>query len=521
MKHLSKLIYLFSALLFVACGGGDDSGSGGGGGGGSTGTLPVKTKSRTLAFPGADGAASTITGGADGSVYVVTSLEDDGSVGTLRNALQAGNRTIVFAVGGQINLKSKLTINQSDITIAGQTAPGGGITIAGYPVYVGQENSKKPNNVIIRYLRFRMGDQNIDNPNFEADDGDALGGKDGSNILIDHCSISWSTDECASFSRVENFILQYCIISESLKKSAHPKGKHGYGGIWGGKNASYHHNLIAFHDSRNPRFDHGYVARAYGGPIDYVNNVVYGWGGNSTYGGETGNTYTFHINMENNYYKPASYSSHKDRLIEVTTMCGNCTNNVAPCECTPAQLYISGNYVNGVANKDWNGVEWGKSTKVNGTTYNDSRSNETLLGLSKLNSRWTSGLTALSFKESAADAFNSVLGCAGASLIRDAVDLRVINNVRNGSGSLIDSQSDVGGYPALAPGTALTDTDKDGMPDNWEIAEMQKLGVTGKAVSEFKPNAYNITGKYTNLEVYLNELVIATFPSGAKATATR
>lgn len=515
MKHLSKLIYLFSALLFVACGGGDDSGSGGGGGGGSTGTLPVKTKSRTLAFPGADGAASTITGGADGSVYVVTSLEDDGSVGTLRNALQAGNRTIVFAVGGQINLNQKLEIKTSNITIAGQSAPGGGITVAGYPVYISGDN------VIIRYMRFRMGDQNGGKANFDPEDGDALGGKDCKNVLIDHCSISWSTDECASFSRITNFTMQYCIISESLKKSTHVKGNHGYGGIWGGVNASYHHNLLACHDSRNPRFDHGYVARAFGGPIDYVNNVVYGWGGNSTYGGETGNTYTFHINMENNYYKPASYSKNPDRLIQVTTMCGNCTNNVAPCECTPAQLYISGNYVNGVANKDWDGVEWGKSTNVNSTTYNDSRSDETLLGLSKLNSRWTSGLTALSFKESAADAFNSVLGCAGASLIRDAVDLRVINNVRNGSGSLIDSQSDVGGYPALAPGTALTDSDKDGMPDSWEIAEMQKLGVTGKAVSEFKPNAYNITGKYTNLEVYLNELVKENFPSGANASATR
>jgi hypothetical protein len=513
MKRLSLLVYLFSAVLFVACGGGDDSG--GGGGGGSTGTLPVKTKSRTLAFPGADGAASTITGGAEGSVYIVNSLADDGSQGTLRAALQSGNRFIVFAVGGQINLNQKLEIKTSNITIAGQSAPGGGITVAGYPVYISGDN------VIIRYMRFRMGDQNGGKANFDPEDGDALGGKDCKNVLIDHCSISWSTDECASFSRITNFTMQYCIISESLKKSTHVKGNHGYGGIWGGVNASYHHNLLACHDSRNPRFDHGYVARAFGGPIDYVNNVVYGWGGNSTYGGETGNTNVFHINMENNYYKPASYSKNPDRLIQVTTMCGNCTNNVAPCECTPAQLYISGNYVNGVANKDWDGVEWGKSTNVNSTTYNDSRSDETLLGLSKLNSRWTSGLTALSFKESAADAFNSVLGCAGASLIRDAVDLRVINNVRNGSGSLIDSQSDVGGYPALAPGTALTDSDKDGMPDSWEIAEMQKLGVTGKAVSEFKPNAYNITGKYTNLEVYLNELVKENFPSGANASATR
>jgi len=226
--------------------------------------------------------------------------------------------------------------------------------------------------------------------------------------------------------------------------------------------------------------------------------------------------------MQNNYYKPASYSSHKDRLIEITTMCGNCTKNIAPCECTPAQLYINGNQVNNVSNKDWDGVEWGKSTtvkisKTESVTYNDSRTNETLLGLSKLNSRWTTGLTKLTFTESATNAYNSVLNCAGASLIRDGVDNRVINNVRNGTGNLINSQEDVGGYPTLESGTPETDSDKDGMPDSWETAQLKALGAPNKTIQDFKPGAYNITGKYTNIEVYLNSLVVNTFPSGAGA----
>ena len=145
--------------------------------------------------------------------------------------------------------------------------------------------------------------------------------------MIDHCSISWSIDESASFSRVNNFTMQYCIISESLKSSWHPKGNHGYGGIWGGKNASYHHNLLADHDSRNPRFDHHYVGGRFHGPIDFVNNVVYNWGGNSTYGGEADiEENSFHINMIGNTYLPgpSTNSLHKERLLELTSICSNC-----------------------------------------------------------------------------------------------------------------------------------------------------------------------------------------------------
>ena len=506
MRHLTTIYVTVLTAIMIACGGDDNAtaDSGKSGGEQQSGKLPTYTPNRQLAFPGADGSVSTISGGADGDVYLVTSLEDDYSTGTLRNALVSGNRTIVFAVGGQINLKSKLNISGENITIAGQTAPGDGITIAGYPVFI------KGNNIILRYLRFRMGDQNGEKDNFDAEDGDALGGKDGGNIMIDHCSISWSTDECASFSRVKNLTMQYCIISESLRQSVHVKGNHGYGGIWGGMNATYHHNLLAHHDSRNPRFDHEYVAHEYKGPINYVNNVVYNWGGNSTYGGETASeNELFHINMIGNYYKagPNTSNSSKNRLMQLSSICSNCnkyhgiSSNVA----YPAKLYLEDNIVNG-NNADWNNI------------VQDSKETRDTKSMAKLNSPWIEGLTTLNFTESAVNAYNSVLSYAGASLMRDAVDERIVNDVKNGTGKLIDTVNDTPGYPTLNAGTAITDTDKDGMPDEWEQEQMSVLGVTGIAISDFKPNAYNLSSKYTNLEVYMNSLVQNTFPTGAKAT---
>ena len=195
-KNLRKLLLLLTTLLpLTACGGSDDNGNSPDSNTPKSATLKNYTPARVLAFPGADGGASTIaTGGAERDVYIVTSLADDNQPGTLRAAISSGKRTIVFAIAGKIDLQSRLNINKSDITIAGQSAPGDGITIAGYPVYISGSN------IILRYLRFRMGDQNIDKSNFDADDGDALGGKGGKNIIIDHCSVSWSTDECASFS---------------------------------------------------------------------------------------------------------------------------------------------------------------------------------------------------------------------------------------------------------------------------------------------------------------------------------
>ena len=442
---------------------------------------------KVLAFPGADGGGKYATGGRGGVVIHVTTLDDSldpstgkPAFGTLRRALlMEGTRTIVFDVAGTIYLQQgALGISSGNVTIAGQTAPGDGICIANYPVLV------KADNVIIRYIRFRMGDE-------KKMEGDALSINDCRNILIDHCSFSWSTDECVSCYGNTDFTLQYCFISESLRNSVHLKGAHGYGGIWGGTNASFHHNLLAHHDSRNPRFDHSYVNNTCFGPIDYVNNVVYNWGSNSTYGGE-GYSQARKINMVNNYYKYGPATKKKTRLVDPTVSCPYCSDGHT---LIPGKFFLSGNYMFGsdaVTSDNWEG----STVKTDAV---------------KATARWTDGLTSITNEQTAEEAFETVLTKAGCSLHRDVIDTRIVTEVRNGSytytgsnGStkgLIDSPSDVGGYPTLNPGTLLTDTDMDGMPDEWEDAN----GLDKNAGSDGK--AYTLDKTYTNLEVYLNSLV--------------
>jgi len=410
-----------------------------------------------LAFPGAEGFGQYASGGREGLVYVVTNLNDDGEGSLRKGILKSEPRTIVFAVSGTIDLKSNLDINHGNLTIAGQTAPGDGICIKNYPMKV------KADNIIIQYMRFRMGDE-------DKVEDDAFGGRDQQNIILDHCSISWATDENASFYWNKNFTMQWCIISEALNNSIHHKGAHGYGGIWGGENASFHHNLIASNKSRNPRFGGSQtVPNPPNEFVDFRNNVIFNWGDNSIYGGEKGK-----YNVVNNYFKPgqATTSSKKERIVNPYEPYG--------------KFYVNGNVMLGsekVTEDNWNGgvqCENPEATKLANP-----------LPVSNINT------------ETAENAFTSVLLGAGASLHRDVVDKRIVESVKNGQttfkNGIIDSQNDVGGWPELKSKTPLKDSDQDGIPDNWE--EKKNLNP-----QENDAIGFDLSQNYTNLEVYIQSL---------------
>jgi Domain of unknown function (DUF4082) len=450
-------------------------------------SVPAFAAVQIKAFACAEGFGATSTGGRGGDVYHVTKLSDDLSVGTLRNGIvkAKGPRTIVFDIGGIINLKKPLAVSKSNITIAGQTAPGGGITLAGSNFRIANSS-----NVIIRYMRFRIGDYNgrygkygvpdkgpvIGNGNkhMYAEGGDAITVFRANNVIFDHVSASWGMDETVEIAQSKNITFQHSIISEGLYNSFHPKGVHSMGLIIsdGDKNGiTIYQNLLAHNNWRNP------VVSGKGNTIavDFTNNVVYDWG---EYSGHSAKPKT-KLNYINNYLIAGPSTSSRNLKTAMTEL-----------NAYEGQFYIyqAGNYMDTDKDRAHDGKPVGRKA------FPGFEANERLtkrLPWPKINQVF-----------SAEGAYQNILKNAGASLVRDNVDRRVINDVRNRTGKLIDSQKDVGGIKPLAKGKAPVDTDRDGMPDKWERAN----GLDPK--NALDRNRTNLSNEgYTNLEVYLDSIV--------------
>ena len=436
------------------------------------------------AFPGAEGFGRFTTGGRGGTVIEVTNLNDNGP-GSLRAAVNTpGARTIVFRVAGTIELNSPLVINQGDVTIAGQTAPGDGICLANYTFEV------KANNVIVRYLRARMGDTY----NQEAD---AFTARGVSQMIIDHCSFSWGIDEVASLYQNLNTSFQWNIVSESFFRSIHDKGDHGYGGIWGGDSASFHHNLIIHHTSRNPRFNGARYEANWNEHVDFRNNAIYNWGFNSAYGGNPseidGNK--AHINVVNNYYKYGPATDPGSMRFRVVNPSADNTYG-------HSLWHVQGNDTYGypqVLTDNW--------------TYGVQGVSQAVKDEIRVNQPFAFHMDST---HSAAVAFEHILANAGVVRPhRDPIDRRLVREACTGTVTyggqyssfgprgIIDTQSEVGGWPTLNGGTPPADTDQDGMPDIWE----QNRGLDPNDPED--RNGDDDSDGYTNLEEYLNELVAA------------
>ena len=504
------------------------------------------------AFPGAEGHGRYVTGGRGGKVIHVTNLNDKGT-GSFRAAVTGNSKKIiVFDVAGVIPLASDLTIG-ANTTILGQTAPSPGITLRYYTV-------RPEDNCIIRFIRLRRGQEKDVN-----DGADATWQRNKTGIIFDHCSFSWSIDEVASFYDNNNFTMQWCTVAESLTNPGHSKGAHGYGGIWGGKLASFHHNFVGHLMNRGPRFNGarygwtGYTSNKdydtykWENPVqaenvDFRNCVMYNAQG-TCYGGPGGGQ----INIVNNYYKAGpsqslksktlngikvSVSSGKerggqDRITQVTVSSSGNSDKKHPeyYEMT-SRYFISGNTTETTKgtitkNQDWKGVVYDKGTYTyNGERYSADKKNfygdavahQTIDGVSCVKIKMDNPApTGEVTTHSAAEAFSKVLAYGGASLYRDEIDARYMEEAKTGtaqykgsitqSPGIIDKVSDVNGYTESTFGTASRpadfDTDKDGIPDAWELANGLNPNDDSDALT------YSLDGKgyYTNLEVYANSLV--------------
>lgn len=460
---------------------------------------------KTPAFPGAEGFGRYVTGGRGGAVYRVTNLNDSGE-GSLRWALsKPGPRTIVFGVSGTIHLESALSI-PGNTTIAGQSAPGDGICVADYPVAI------KGNNVIVRYMRFRLGNKHVLKDG--ADGWDGFGGFDQQDWMIDHCSVSWSIDECLSVLGNKNTTVQWCLVAQSLVNSGHTKGAHGYGGNWGGSGASFHHNLLAHHGSRTPRLGPRPTTQL-DERMDMRNNVIYNFGGNGCYGGEA-----MTVNIVNNYYKPGPGSPTGNKGKRIAGIGIRTDEYVKTYPAYAPAHHIWGKFfVEGNVNSKYSDVTSDNWTYGIYNNIDASGCDGTYTAKTKDTIKLAEPMPFIvTTTHTAAQAYDKVLQYAGASLHRDSFDELMVSDTRNGAATytgsglskgMVNSQddnrpanapADWSAWPTLSTNGSITDTDGDGMPDSWETAN----GLNPNDASD--GNKVGDDG-YTMLEVYLNSLV--------------
>jgi hypothetical protein len=421
-------------------------------------------------------------GGRGGKVYAVTSLEDAGP-GTFREACNAvGPRVVVFHVAGTIRLKNRVRIRAPYVTIAGQTAPGDGICIRGATVCVDTHD------VVIRHLRFRRGETNVANRD------DALGGNPVGNVVIDHCSASWGLDENLSMYRhmykppgsdkelklpTVNITIQWCISSEGLDTYAHA-----FGSTIGGHNSTFHHNLWACNTGRNPSV-------GMDGDFNFLNNVLYNWRHRTLDGGDQKSRY----NVINNYYKPGPVTPDGAIAHRVLRPDGR---RPGPDKTLPREwgkAYVAGNVVagNDAVTKD----NWAGGVQIDG-------GDDPTVILPRVRADKPFPMAEVPIQP-AAEAYESVLEHAGATRPRrDPVDRRVVEQVRTGTVTyaqgkgIITDVKQVGGYPEYR-GERVTDTDGDGIPDEWELRH-------GLNPNDPSDAAKDSGDGYTNLEKYLNGL---------------
>lgn len=481
-------------------------------------TSSVSAQELQPAFPGAEGFGRYVTGGRGGNVFHVTNLNDSGE-GSLRWALsQAGIKTIVFDVSGTIELKSKLNI-PSNTTIAGQTAPGDGICVADYPCAI------NGNNVIVRYMRFRLGNDYVTTNG--ADGWDGFGALDKNNYIIDHCSVSWSIDECLSCIGGKNITVQWCISAQSLRHAGHTKGNHGYGGNWGGSGASFHHNLMIHHESRTPRLGPRYTTQL-DERMDMRNNVIYNWTGNGVYGGEA-----MTINIVNNYYKPGPGSPSGVKGMRIAAVNLRTTKYVTQYTAYKPTEHIWGKFfVDGNVNTKYSQVTEDNWTYGMYNQISNSDNDNLYTAVAKDTMRLRSPMPFPHTTTHSADvAYEKVLAYAGASLHRDSHDALMASDCRDGiatytgdyyekkatsptegkknAAGIINSPYDnkpAGAddnwspWPTLTSNIPPVDTDGDGIPDSWE----EEHGLDPNNAEDGKIVAED---GYTNLEHYLNSLV--------------